>query len=88
MLWVTSFNPKQESVSLLTKKTIATLVTPELVLVQEENLMTPTRVETKPHFFGNQIMAKNTSKLWDTSWCSENWEAINYPKNGLESMLI
>ena len=86
MLFVAVATPKQESVSLLiTKKSSVIPVTPESVLVQEENMMTPTRVETKPH--GIQIMATNTSKLWDTSWCSDNWEVINYQKNGFESML-
>ena len=79
MLLLAVATPKQESVSLLiTKKTIVIPVTPELDLVQEENLMTPTRVETWLNIEG--IIERNASKPWDTSWCSENWEAINYLK--------
>ena len=43
MFWVPI--EKQESVSLVTTKIIATAVTPESGLVQEGALMTPTRVE-------------------------------------------
>ena len=79
MLLKTVARQKQESVSLLiTKKTSVTPVTPELDLVQEDTLMTPTRVVTKQST--GQIMGTNTSKPWDTSWYSENWEAINYLK--------
>ena len=64
---------KQESVSLLIRKIIATAVTPELGLVQEGILMTPTRVETRQDT--HQIMETKISQPLDTSWCSE--------KNGL-----
>ena len=64
---------KQESASLVTTKMIATTVTPELGLVQEGILMTPTHVETRQS--GHQIMEKDTSKPWVTFWSSD--------KNGL-----
>ena len=54
---------KQESVSLVTSKTAAILVTLESGLVQEGLLMTPTRVETRLNT--KQIMETKTSKPWD-----------------------
>ena len=60
---------KQESVSLLIRKTIATAVIPELGLVQEGILVTPTHVETRQS--SHLIMETDTSKPLDTSWCSE-----------------
>ena len=60
---------KQESVSLPTNNVIATPVTPESDSVQEDILITPTRVETKQST--HQIMATSTSKPWDTSWYSD-----------------
>ena len=68
MLLLTVASPKQESVSLPTKKTIAKPVTPELGLVRKE-ITTPTRAVTEQRT--HQIMATNTSKPWDTSWCSD-----------------
>ena len=62
--------PKQELVSPVITKMTAPLVTPESGLVQEDILMTPTRVETKQS--SHQIMGKNTSKSWVTFWCSDN----------------
>ena len=59
---------KQESGSLEIMKTIAIAVIPESGLQQEENMMTATRVETRQG--SRQIMEKNTSKPWDTFWCS------------------
>ena len=44
-------------------------VIPELDLVQEDTLMTPTRVEIR--VYPILIMEINTSKPWDTSWCSD-----------------
>ena len=67
---------KQESVSLLIRKMIATLVIPESGLVPEGNLMTPTRVETKQPT--HQIMETNTSKPLDTSWCSEKSDLLAF----------
>ena len=64
---------KARLASLAISKMTATAVTPESGLVQESLLKTPTRVETR--HCGHQIMETNTSKPWDTSWCSE--------KNGL-----
>ena len=70
MLLLAVATPKQESVSLVTKRTkIATPVTPELDLVREDSMTTPTRAVTKHRT--HQIMGTNTSKPWDTSWCSD-----------------
>ena len=55
--------PKQELESLVTTKIPVSPATQESALVQEGNLMTPTRVETRLH--GTQIMTTNTSKPWD-----------------------
>ena len=63
MLWVQIVSiPKQELVSLVTRKTTAPAVIPESDLVQEDIMITPTRVETKQHT--HQIMETNTSKPW------------------------
>ena len=60
---------KQESVYLVTVKTTALLVTPELGLVLEENMITTTHVETKLSPWVK--MVTSTSRLWATSWCSD-----------------
>ena len=60
---------KQESVYLVTMKATAVLVTPELGLVLEENMITTTHVETK--LGTGVIMVTSTSRLWATSWCSD-----------------
>ena len=62
--------PKQELVSPVTTKLSAPLATPESGLVQEEIMMTLTRVETRQRT--QQIMGTNTSKPWVTFWCSDN----------------
>ena len=63
MLWVQIVSiPKQELVSLVTRKTTAPAVIPESDLVQEDSLITSTLVETKQHT--HQIMETNTSKPW------------------------
>ena len=69
MLWVVLMAlPEQGLVSLgIMSKTAKPLIL-ELVLVQEDTMMTTTRVETRQH---RQIMGANTSKPWDTSWCSD-----------------
>ena len=73
MLCVASLiTPKRESASLLTSRIIATPATPELGLVQEGNLMTITRVETR--LLVNRIMEINTSKPWVTFWFTETKE--------------
>ena len=60
--------PKKESVSLVTTKTHAPLVTLELDLVLEDILAG--HVETRlVHLF--QIMAKGILRQWDIFWCSE-----------------
>ena len=70
MACVTEVLPKQELVSPVTTKIAAPLVTPESGLVQEDIMMTPTRVETrhKPYL----IMETNISKPWVTFWYSES----------------
>ena len=70
MACVTEVLPKQELVSPVTTKIAAPLVTPESGLVQEDIMMTPTRVETKLR--AQQIMGTNTSKPWVTFWYSES----------------
>ena len=60
---------KQESAFLATTKITVSSVIPESGLVQEGLLMIPTRVETS--LGTHQIMERNTSKPWVTSWCSE-----------------
>ena len=57
--------PEQELVSLVTNKTTAYPVTPELGLLLEELMMTPTRVETR--LYMEETMGTSTSKPWDTS---------------------
>ena len=58
--------PEQELVTLGTTKTIATPVTPESGLVQQDILTMPTRVETQLDLVDSTMGAK-TSKLWATS---------------------
>ena len=70
MLFVVRFAvPKQESVSLVTTKTIAPLVTLELDLVLEDILIMKIHVETRLEV--NQIMVKNLLRRWDLFWCSK-----------------
>ena len=61
--------PKQESVSLITTKTIAPLVTLKLDLALVEGLMGATHVETWLNCI--QIMAISILRQWDTFWCSK-----------------
>ena len=61
--------PKQESVSLVTTKTIAPIVTLELDLVLEDILIMKIHVETRLEV--NQIMVKNLLRRWDLFWCSK-----------------
>ena len=61
--------PEQESVSLVTTKATVYPVTPELGLVLEELMMTPTRVETK--LYTEETMGTSISKPWGTSWFSD-----------------
>ena len=58
-------SPRQESVSLVTTKTIATPAIPESGLVLEGMQMILTRAETRQNTEG--IMATSTSKQWDIS---------------------
>ena len=78
MLWLINGPPRQELVSLPTKKTIARAVTLELELVPEGILITSTRVETKQGT--GEIMEKNTLQPWGTSWCSDK-ESYEQPLN-------
>ena len=61
--------PKQESVSLVTKKTIAALVTLELDLALVDILKKRAHVETRLNTL--QIMAKSILRQWDIFWCSK-----------------
>ena len=65
---VNLFIPKQESVSLVTTKTIAPLATLELDLALEDGLK-KTAVETRLKDL--QIMAKSILRQWDIFWCSK-----------------
>ena len=69
LLVIIVVNPKQESVSLVTTKTIASLATLELDLALVEGLIIATHVETRLHLI--QIMAISILRQWDTFWCSE-----------------
>ena len=50
------------------KRMIVSIVTPESVLVQEDFMMTQTRVEIRLHT--HQTTDTGTSKPWATSWFS------------------
>lgn len=66
--------PKQESVSLVTRTEIATLVIPGSGSALEANMMTLTHVETSLKLM--RIMVINSLKLWGTFWYSER-ELLN-----------
>ena len=61
--------PKQESAPLLTTRITASLATPGLDLVQEDNMIPITPVETR--LLLNRIMAINTLKPWVRFWFIE-----------------
>ena len=65
---------KQGLVSLATMRITVTVVTQELVLVQEENTITRTPVATRP--CTKETMETSTSKPWDTSWYSKTNEVF------------
>ena len=65
---VNLFIPKQESVSLVTTKTIASLATLELDLALVD-ILKKTAVETRLNNL--QIMAKSILWQWDIFWCSK-----------------
>ena len=70
MLFVVIFTvPKQESVSLVTAKTIVPIVTLELDLALVDILKKRAHVETRLNIL--QIMAKSISRQWDIFWCSK-----------------
>ena len=77
---------KQGSVSLQTRKMIATAVIPESALAQEGDMMTLTHVETKQHT--RQIMGTNTSKPWVISSCNNNLSNASQSKKLLTSQSI
>jgi len=60
--------PRQELVSQAMKRTIVSCVTQESDLVQEDILMTQTRVEMRLH--GYQTTDTSTSRPWATTWFS------------------
>ena len=61
--------PKQESASLLTTRMTASLATPGLDLVQEDDMAPITPVEMR--LLVNRIMEINTLKPWVTFWFTE-----------------
>ena len=63
-----------ESVSLVTSKATAFHVTPESGLVQQEDLMSPTRAASAP--FLTLITGIRQSRQWDTSWYSKKHKMI------------
>ena len=65
---------EQELVSWVTTKVTAYPVTPELGLVLEELMMTPTRVETR--LYTEETMGTSISKPWDTSWSSDDGKEL------------
>ena len=70
MLFVVSLTvPKQESVLLVTTKTIAPIVTLELDLVLEDILIIAAHVETRLKPL--QIMVISVLRRWDLFWCSK-----------------
>ena len=69
LLVIIVVNPKQESVSLVTSKTIAPLATLELDLALVESLVIATHVETR--LSGLQIMGISILRQWDLFWCSK-----------------
>ena len=69
LLVIILVNPKQESGSLVTTKTIASLATLELDLAQVESLMRATHVETR--LAKSQIKVENILRQWDIFWCSK-----------------
>ena len=69
MLFVATRLQKQGSVSLATTKMTASPVIPESGLVQEGDMMTLTRVETRQSTY--EIMETYTSKPWDTFWYTD-----------------
>ena len=70
-LVVTPHIPKQEAVSLQTKKMTAKPEILELALAQEGSIMTPTLVGTELKHRSLQIMGKSTSKPWGKFWFSD-----------------
>ena len=69
-----SLDPKPESVSLLMNKMTALHLIPESVLVLEDTLITPTRVETRLNM--EEITETRTPKPWFTFWCSNNHKEL------------
>ena len=62
--------PKQGSVLSPTMQITALMLIPELDLVQEDHMMTTTRVESL-QMKAVLIMGRSSLKPWGTSWCSD-----------------
>ena len=62
--------PKQGSVLSPTMQITALMLIPELDLVQEDHMMTTTRVESL-QMEAVLIMGRSSLKPWGTSWCSD-----------------
>ena len=69
LLVISLLIPKRESVSLVTTRTIAMIVTLELDLVLEDILIIAAHVETRLNIC--QIMAKSILRQWDIFWCGK-----------------
>ena len=69
LLVISLLIPKRESVSLVTTRTIAMIVTLELDLVLEDILIIAAHVETRLNI--RQIMAKSILRQWDIFWYSK-----------------
>ena len=82
MLSVLLYSQKQESASLEIMKKTALLVIPELGLEQEqeENMMTPTRVETR-----QEVVERKTLKPRVISWYIDK-QNIKVSRNGPNSL--
>ena len=79
--------PKHALVSLETSKTTVPVATQESGLVQEDILMTPTRVETRRPKI-DQIMVKRRSKPWATFWFSDIPRPDNRKRHATSDVIL
>ena len=77
VVWMDLLKP--ELVLLATTRTSVPRATQGSDLAQEDTLRIQTRVVTRPIFF--QIMEKNTSRPWDTSWYNKYDSVFAKKKN-------
>ena len=76
---------KPELVLLATTRTSVPRATQGSDLAQEDTLRIQTRVVTRPIFF--QIMEKNTSRPWDTSWYNK-YDSVFAKKKIIISLIV